>query len=142
MNETGQFICKNFFRLIQLASLPGIHLVDLLKRQECQHTDTFQYVCIADISPILVEIKRGRFIRIQPYRSGLCLAHLLSLGVEKQCDRHRTCVFSEFAADQFRSCQHIAPLIVSSELQITSVILVQCIEIVRLHDHVVKLEEA
>ena len=37
----GQLIGQDLFCLVQLASFPGIHLVDLLQRQEGQHTDTF-----------------------------------------------------------------------------------------------------
>ena len=48
---------------------------------------------------------------------------------------------SKLTADQFCPCQHIAPLVITAELQVTSVVLEQLIEIIRLHDHVVKLQE-
>ena len=37
--------------------------------------------CVADVSPVLVELKRSRLIRIQPYSAGLGLTHLLALRV-------------------------------------------------------------
>ena len=50
-------------------------------------------------------------------------------------------VFTKFAADQFRTAQHVAPLIISAELHITSIFLEQHIKIVALHDHIVKFQE-
>lgn len=98
-------------------------------------------ICICHISPVLIEVKRRSLVWIKPYRTGLCFSHFLSFRVQKQCDRHRTCILSQFPADQFCSCQHVAPLVIPAKLQVTSVFLVQCIEIVRLHDHVVKFQE-
>ena len=111
--------------------------VDLLERQERQHPQAFQDVSVRYISPVLVEIERRGLVRIEPYRAALRLAHLLALGIEQQGDRHRVCILAELPADQLGTAEHVAPLIVSAELHVAAVFLVQCIEIVALHDHVV-----
>ena len=50
--------------------------------------------------------------------------------------------FPKFTADQFGTTQHVAPLVVSAELQVTAVFLVQHVEVIALHQHVVELQEA
>ena len=137
MNKTCQLKCKDFFRFVKLCSFPFIHCV-----KECQHTDTFENVSISYISPILVKLKWGSLVWIKPYRTALCFAHLLSFGVQKQCNCHSRSIFSKFTTNQLCTCKHIAPLIISAKFQITAVFLEQLIEIIRLHDHVVELEEA
>ena len=57
MNQLGQFKCKDFLGLVQLAALPFVHLIDLLNRQEGEHTETFEHIRIRDISPVLVKFK-------------------------------------------------------------------------------------
>ena len=48
---------QNLFCLVQLASFPLIHLINLLERQESKHSQTFQDICIIHVSPILIEFK-------------------------------------------------------------------------------------
>ena len=140
--QCGQLVSKDLLCLIELASFPLVHLIDLLKRQESQHTQAFEYVCICHVSPVLVEIERRSLVRIKPYGAALSLTHLLALGVEQQSDRHCVCIFAELAADQLGTAEHVAPLVISAELHVAAVFLVQCIEIVALHDHVVEFQEA
>ena len=52
------------------------------------------------------------------------------------------CIFSKLSSDQFSTTQHVGPLVVSAKLHVTAVFLIQHIEIVALHDHVVKFQEA
>ena len=140
--QFGQLICQDLFRRIELRALPGIHLIDLLQGKEGQHADTSEHIRVRHISPVLIELERGCLLRVKPYGAGLGLAHLLALGVQKQCDRHGACVLAQLPADQLRTRQHVAPLVVAAELQVAAVFLVQCVEIIRLHDHVVELQEA
>ena len=50
-------------------------------------------------------------------------------------------VLAELLADKLSAAQHICPLVVAAELHVAAVLLVQHVEIVALHDHVVELEE-
>ncbi len=93
------------------------------------------------VPPVLVEIVRRSLVGVKPYRSLGGLAHLLPFGVEEQRNGHCVCVLAQFLADQFRTAEHVAPLVISAELHIAAVLLVQAQEIVGLHDHVVELEE-
>ena len=52
------------------------------------------------------------------------------------------CILAKLTADQFCTAEHIAPLVVTAELHIAIVLLVQMIEIIGLHDHVIKFQEA
>ena len=51
-------------------------------------------------------------------------------------------VLAQLPADQLGAAQHVAPLVVAAELHVAAVFLEQHIEIVALHDHVVKFQEA
>ena len=50
-------------------------------------------------------------------------------------------VLSKLAADKLSAPQHVGPLIVPAKLHVTSIVLEHMVEIVRLHDHIVKLQE-
>ena len=39
VNKCGELVCKDLLCTVELAALPRLHLVYLLKRQEGQHTD-------------------------------------------------------------------------------------------------------
>ena len=51
------------------------------------------------------------------------------------------CILAELAADQFRTAQHIAPLVISPELHVAAIAEVELIEIIALHDHIIKFKE-
>ena len=51
-------------------------------------------------------------------------------------------IFAKLPANQFGAAQHVAPLVIASELHIAAVVLEQVVEIVGLHGHVVELQEA
>ena len=52
------------------------------------------------------------------------------------------CIFSKLSSDQLSSSQHIGPLVIATKLHITAVFLIQHVEVVALHDHVVELQKA
>ena len=118
-----------------------LHLLDLLDRQEGQHLQALDDVGIADISPVLEEIVGRGLFGIEPDGALFGLAHLLALGIEQQGNGHRVGVFAELLADQLRAAEHIRPLVVAAELHVAAVILIELVEIVALHDHVVEFEE-
>ena len=60
----------------------------------------------------------------------------------QQRDGHCVSVLAELAANKLCAAQHIRPLIVAAKLHIAAVVLEHVVEVVALHDHVVKLKEA
>ena len=142
VDERGELVGKDLLGAVELAALPLVHLVDLLERQEGQHTDALQNVRVADVAPILVEVVGACLVRVEPHRAAGGLAHLLALAVHQQRDGHGVRVLAELPADQLRAAEHIAPLVVAAELHIAAVVLEEVIEVVGLHDHVVELKEA
>ena len=132
---------KDFLRLIQLRALPLIHFINLFKRKEGHHAKELQNIGVIHISPVLVEIVRGGLIRIEPYRTAGGLSHLGSVMLQKKRDRHRIGILLQLLADQIGSAEHVRPLIISAELHLAAVILVQAVEIIALHQHVGKLKE-
>ena len=142
MNQACQFIGQDLFRPVELTPLPSGHFVDLLKWQEGQHADALHDIRIVDIAPVLVEVIRACFIRIQPNSIAGRLSHLFPLRVGQESDCHGIGLLVQLAPDQFTAAEHVAPLIVAAELQIAAIMLEQIVEVIALHDHVVELKEA
>ena len=142
VNELGQLIGENLLGAVELAAFPAAHFVDFLQRQEGQHADAFQHVRVVHVAPVLEEVVGGSLLRVEPHRALGGLAHLLALGIEQQGNGHGVGVLAELAADQLRAAEHIRPLVVAAELQVAAVFLKEMQEIVALHDHVVKFQEA
>ena len=147
MDERGELIGENLLGAVELAAFPFIHLVNLLQRQEGEHTDAFEHIGIAHVSPVLVEVIGRGLVRVKPDGAGLGLAHLLAFGIEKKSDGHGLglgilFLQTQLFADELTAGQHVGPLIVSAELQVAAVLLVENIEVIGLHDHVVELKEA
>ena len=51
------------------------------------------------------------------------------------------CIRDRLTADQLRTAQHIAPLIVAAKLHIAAVVLEHVVEVIGLHDHIVEFQE-
>ena len=141
MNKLGKLERKNFFCGIELTALPCAHLVNLLKRKESEHTDTFENIVVRNISPILIELIRAGFFGIKPDGALLGLAHLLALGIEKQSNGHGIGVLAELLSDELGAAEHIAPLVIAAELHIAAVILEKAVKVIALHYHVIELKE-
>ena len=141
MDHLRQLVGQNLLGLVQLLALPVVHLVDLLQRQEGQHTDALENVRVADVAPVLVELERARLVGVKPDGVARSFAHLLALRVGQQRDGHGVGILAQLAADQLGAAQHVAPLVIAAKLHVAAVILEQMVEVVALHDHVVELEE-
>ena len=68
-------------------------------------------------------------------------SHLFALRIQQQRDGHRVCILAQLAANQLCTAQHITPLVIPAKLHITAILLEQGIEIIALHDHVIKFKE-
>ena len=51
-------------------------------------------------------------------------------------------VLAQLAADELRAAEHVRPLVVAAELEVAAVVLIEIVEVVGLHGHVVELQEA
>ena len=139
MYHLRELIGKDLLGFVELLTLPAVHLVDLLERQECQHTDALEHIGIVNVAPVLVELKGRGLIRVEPDGALGGLAHLFALGIEQERNRHSVCIFAELTADELRAAEHVRPLVVAAELHIAAVVLEHIVEVVALHDHVVEL---
>ena len=74
-----QFEGENLFGTVQLFSLPGIHLVNLLQRQEGEHADALHHIGVVYIAPVLVKLKGACFVRVQPHGVASRFAHLFQI---------------------------------------------------------------
>ena len=142
MDHVSQLPSQNLLGLVEVTALPLLHLGNLLHGQEGQQTDALENIGIVHIAPVLVEVIGRSLVGVEPHGITSGLAHLVAVGVGQQCDGHAVCVLAELLADELRTAQHIAPLVVAAELHITAVVLEQVVEVVGLHNHVVELQEA
>ena len=99
------------------------------------------HVGIADVSPILIELIRRGFLRIEPDGALLGFAHLFAFAVLQQFHGQTEYFFSVAAAVQFDAADDVAPLIVAAQLHDAAILTVEHEEIVTLHQHIVQLEE-
>ena len=113
-----------------------------LVTQGGEHPNALHHVGIIHIAPVLVELVGAGLVGIQPNGTLGGLAHLFALGIEQQGNGHGVSIFAKLPANQFGAAQHVAPLVIASELHIAAVVLEQVVEIVGLHGHVVELQEA
>ena len=141
VDHLGQLEGEDLLGLVEALVLPGAHLVDLLQRQEGQHTDALHDIRIADVAPVLVELEGAGLVGVEPDGVASGLAHLLALRVGQQGDGHSISILAQLAADKLGAAQHIAPLVIAAELHVAAVMLEHVVEVVALHDHVVELEE-
>ena len=142
VHHLGQAVGKDFLDLVQL--LPFLLLVafDLFHRNKGEQLHALDDILVADISPVLVEIKGAGLIGIQPHGTLRGLAHLLSLRIGKEGNGHGLGIrILKLSADQLPAGQHVRPLVVAAELHLAAVILVKHIEVICLHDHIVEFEE-
>ena len=79
MNHLCQLVSKDLLCPVEVYALPPVHLVDLLKRQEGQHTDAFHDVAVIDIAPVLEEVIRACLFRVKPHGISCGLAHFFAL---------------------------------------------------------------
>jgi len=86
MDHAGQLVSQNFLGFVQALILPCAHLVDLLQRQEGEHTDALHHIGIAHIAPVLVKLEWTGLVGVQPDGIAGGLAHLLALRVGQQGD--------------------------------------------------------
>jgi len=142
MNKSGKLVSKDLLSLVQLAAFPAFHLLNLLKGQEGKHLEALDNVSVINVSPVLVEIVGAGLVGIKPNSAGSGLTHLLALRVEEQSDGHCVSVLTQLTADKLGTAKHVAPLVIAAELHVAAVMLVQVVEVVALHDHVVELKEA
>ena len=142
MYHACELISENFLRLVYLFILERAKSVNLIHRQEREQSQAFLYVCVVYISPILVELIRRSFFGVEPKRAGFGLAHFFAVALQKQSERHAKRCFLLLTANKVCACEYITPLIVSAHLQSAAVFTIELEEIVRLHKHVVELEES
>ena len=141
MNDLCQFECQNFFRFVDFCAFQSTQTTNFIHRQECQQCQTFFNVLIANVSPVLVEFIRCCFFRIQPYSAGYCFTHFYTFRVCQQFECHAVSGFLGFTTDQFYTGDDVGPLVVAAHLQGAVVSLVQFVEVITLHDHVVEFQE-
>ena len=101
-------------------------------------------IFIADIEPELIEgVGRGA-VAIEPDVAALGLAELLPVGLGDQRAGQTECFrfLSEGAADELRARCHVAPLVVSAQLELHAVVPVEVQEVVTLQQLVGELSEA
>ena len=125
MNKICQIICKCFFLFISSAIIPFFHFIQFFYRNKCKHTKALHNICIINIAPILVKLIWCCFSRIKPDCTFRSFPHLLTFTVHQQRNRHCIRIFSRFSTNQICTCKHITPLIISTKLHITAIMLIQ-----------------
>ena len=142
MYQFGQRVSEQFLCLIQLLTFQcPFHFFNLFNRNECQQLQALNNVLVRNIPPVLVKFVWCCLFCIQPNCTLFGLTHFLAFRVQEQGNGHCIGIFSELPANQFRTAEHVCPLVIAAELHVTAVILEQLVEVIALHNHIVEFEE-
>ena len=100
-------------------------------------------VVVTHVEPELIECVWRRAVAIEPDVSALGLTEFLTIGLgdERTSEAESFGLVAQRAADEFRSGRHVAPLVVSSQLQTYAVLLIQIQKIVALEQLIGKFGE-
>ena len=141
MNNLGRLIGKDFFGAVDLLSLGRCKTAHFLHRKIGEQGETDLYIGIINIAPVLIEvIGRGLFC-IEPKRTACRLAHLRTVALREQLVRESEYRDIFLAAAELHPSDDIRPLIVPAHLEFAVIAFVELEEVIRLHDHIVELEE-
>ena len=140
MNQLGHFKRQDLLGLVDLLSFQRSQSAHFIHRQESQHPQTFFYISITDVSPVLIKFIRSRLVSIQPQCALLGLAHLLAFRVGQQRKCHAVHFLARLLASQIYAAYDVGPLVVSTKLDLHIEIPRHDHEVVALHQHVVQFK--
>ena len=141
MDQSSQFGRERFLAdaLARVRFMVGDRLVDLFFVQVGEETETFSYAVIIEVDPVLVELVRASFFRVEPNCAGLGLAHFCTVafgqkwkGGPEKLDRIQSATQVDPGGD-------VAPLVAAADLEFATFVLVQIGEVVCLQQHVTEL---
>ena len=141
MNELGKLVGELFLSGVDGAALELFIFCDLIERHKCQHLHALDNVTVTDISPILEELVGRSLFGVEPNSAALGLAHLLALAVGEQVKGHTVDLGLFLTANKLYAADDVRPLVVAAEFETAAVVLVQTVEIVALHEHVVEFKK-
>ena len=117
--------------------------VDDVLLQRGEYLDIALCVVVADVQPELIEAVGRGAIAVQPDVAALSLAKLLAvaLGDERTGQCEGLYLVAQRAANQFCTSSHIAPLVVTAQLQLHAIVLIEIQEVVTLQQLIGELGE-
>ena len=143
MNHCGHFLCKELLKLTALRCLCVLsdRRIDLLLGEHGEDLDVFLCVRVRYVEPELVELIWRRALRIQPDVSLLSLSELSSVSLCDQRAGECESLLAEDTADELGTCGDVSPLVCSTHLQGTSLVLIEIEEVISLKKLVGELGE-
>ena len=141
VDQFGHFVGQDHFGFVNGGAFQVAQAAYFVHGQEGKQAQALLYIGVVDVSPVLVEIVGGEFLRIQPYGAAYGLTHFLALAVGQQGVGHAVGRLTVLPADQFHAGNHVGPLVVAAQFHDTVIFLVQGIEVIGLHNHVVHFKE-
>ena len=141
MHELRKLMSQKLFLFIYPVGIPGLYLLYLIKGQEGQEPEAHHHIRIIHVTPVLIEIIGRGLFGIEPHGALRGLTHLLAFIIQEKSLGHGEAVVTGLSPYELGASQHVAPLVITSELHVHPVMLMQIPEIIGLHYHVVKFKE-
>ena len=134
VNHYGHFLGKAFLQHPQMRSLFvfGDKRIYLVFLQRGEYLDIPFGVIVAHVHPELEELVRTGVAAVQPDVSAFGFAEFATIGFRNQRAGQRKCVSAAHAANQFRSCRDVSPLVATAHLQFAAFVLVQPCKVIAL----------
>ena len=141
MCEGCGFVGENLFRAVDGGSLKFAKAVHFVHRQGGEKGEKLLDFVVFRIPPELIVVEGGGAFRIKPYCTAGRLAEFRAVALEEQREGGDVDGLVGDPAGQFRSGRHVAPLVLSTELEFATVFFIKDIEIVGLHKRVGEFKE-
>ena len=141
MNEFGDLIGKPLLRGVDPLVPVRAELLDFLEGKEGQKFQTVLHIVVPDVAEVLKEVVGRRLFGVEPERALGGLAHLLAVRGRQERKGHRVRLPLILSADEVCARENVRPLVVPAELEFAVELPVQDKEVIRLHEHIVELEE-
>ena len=105
--------------------------------------DVLLGIVIAYVQPELVESVRSSAVTVQPDVTALCLTELLAvcLGNQRTSEAEALCVITQCTMNQLSTGSHVTPLVVTTQLETNTILLILIEEVVALEQLIGELSE-
>ena len=117
--------------------------IDSLLVKVSEDLDILLGIIIAYVQPELVESVRSSAVTVQPDVTALCLTELLTvcLGNQWASEAEALCVVTQCTVNQLSTGSHVTPLVVTTQLETNTILLILIEEVVALEQLIGELSE-
>src|SRR5215510_4244589 len=132
---------QHLLGLTQFGALQSTQTRNLLQRQERVVLEKALHIPVIDVDPELVKLIGGGQLSVQPDGSSRGFAHFLPTRRSQKWKGHDKGFAIGYPTNELNSSNHVAPLVVSPDLEHAAIALKEHQKVIGLQQLVVELDE-